>query len=114
MFRLLVCSGLPQEPSERWSASRNLMPRSIEEVISSGFGGVIGLGLGPWVASGEMCGFLVGVGVSASVGFFSVAVSVVAAPVGDAMVATHIRSAVMKWRRRLWLRVRMDFSKLAV
>ena len=36
-----------------------MTPRLIADVISSGFGGVIGSGLGPWVASGEMWGFLV-------------------------------------------------------
>ena len=54
MFIAFEFSGLPQEPSGRWSASRNLTPRSIDAEISSGFGGVIGAGFGPSVASGEM------------------------------------------------------------
>src|SRR4051812_49346778 len=58
MFKPFVCSGLPQDPSGRWSARRNLMPRLMADLISSGFGGVIGLGLGPWVASGERWGDL--------------------------------------------------------
>src|SRR3954469_7074356 len=56
MFRPLVFSGPPQEPSFRWSARRNFTPRLMAVVISSGLGGVIGAGLGPSVASGEMWG----------------------------------------------------------
>ena len=40
------------------------MPRLIADLISSGFGGVIGSGLGPWVARGERWGFLVVVAAS--------------------------------------------------
>src|SRR5262245_8886646 len=55
MFIDFVFSGLPQEPSGRWSASRYFTPRSIAAVTSSGFGGVIRAGFGPSVACGERC-----------------------------------------------------------
>src|SRR4051812_9299206 len=62
MLRPLVFSGPPQEPSFRWSASRNFTPRLMAVDISSGLGGVIGAGLGPSVASGELWGGFFGVG----------------------------------------------------
>ena len=49
-----VRSGLPQDPSGRWSCSRNLIPRWMALAICSAVGGVTGAGLGPLVASGEI------------------------------------------------------------
>src|SRR4051812_12458691 len=104
MFMLFECSGLPQEPSGRWSARRNLMPRLIADLISSGFGGVIGSGLGPWVASGERCGFLV---VVVSVSFLSVAAELGAELSWAGMMNAHARVAIVMRGRRNWLRVRI-------
>src|SRR3954471_11180549 len=107
MFMLLLCSGPPQQPSGCWSARRNLMPRSLADLISSGFGGVMGAGLGPSVASGERWGFFLVVAESA--GFLSVLVSVIAALMGAAAIAAHAMSATAVKRRGIVARVRIGF-----
>src|SRR3954470_10410933 len=106
MFILFECSGLPQEPSDRWSARRNLMPRLIADLISSGFGGVMGSGLGPWVARGERWGFFVGVAVSD--GLLSVAVEVGAELSWAGTMNAHTRIAIVMEERRNWVRVRIE------
>ena len=62
------------------------------DVISSGFGGVMGSGFGPWVARGEMWGGFLDV-VAASVGFFEVAVLESAACMGAGMINAQAISA---------------------
>src|SRR3954467_1411451 len=99
MFRPLVFSGPPQEPSFRWSARRNFTPRLMAVVISSGLGGVIGAGLGPSVASGEMRG-----------GFFGEASFAVTSFVADGSAARALAekmSAQVATRRQSTNKVRV-------
>src|SRR5215212_8201188 len=101
MLRPLLCSGLPQEPSGRCSVRRNLMPRLIADLISSGFGGVMGSGLGPLVASGEMLGFFVFVVVS--VGFLSVGVGFGAELSWEGTMNAHTVIAMVIKGLRSWV-----------